>query len=90
MAALSACLSLFSASCVPIYPGGLTEEEWNSLPPDRRAELRLQQQQVDAARQANFQASLDRAERQREFDKRLEPKIHLSPQEAAELNALTP
>ena len=83
-------LAILQVSCVPMYPGGLTEKEWNSLPPDRRAELRLQQEQVDAARQANVQAAMDRAERQREYENSFEPKVYLTPKQAGALNALTP
>ncbi len=32
--------------CTPTYPGGLSETEWNSLPPEKRANLKLQKQQL--------------------------------------------
>jgi len=35
--------SFFIVSC-GFHPGGLSDEEWNSLPPSRRAELTMQQE----------------------------------------------
>ena len=41
------------AGCQPTYPGGLNEREWNALPPERKAQLQLQQDSVDEQRRAN-------------------------------------
>ena len=53
---------------------------------EAHAQVRL----LDAARQANVQAAMDRAERQREYENSFEPKVYLTPKQAAALNALTP
>ena len=79
--------------CTPLYPGGLSEAEWSSLPPEKRAELRLRQDQVNAARQSNWEQELTRAEMRREHDEKMkqktEPSIRLSPEDAAAINSLT-
>jgi hypothetical protein len=43
--ALAAVSSIVIASC-SFHPGGLSDEEWNSLSPARRAELTMQQQSL--------------------------------------------
>ncbi len=75
--------------CTPMFPGGLSEAEWNSLGPGKRAELTLRQQQVDTARQANFEQQLNRTERRREYEQKTQPSIRLSPEDTAAINALT-
>ena len=53
---LVACLLLGSLlSCVETYPGGLSKQEWDSLPPERRAEIKLTQDQLDEERRENNQ-----------------------------------
>lgn len=84
---------LSSVGCTSTFPGGLTEAEWYELPPDKRAELQLQQDRVEAARLANLERELDRAERRREYDEitnspPVEPSIKLSPEDTAAINQL--
>ena len=38
---------------VKTYPGGVTKEEWDSLPPDQRAEIRAAQLRIDEERREN-------------------------------------
>lgn len=85
-------LSIFS-SCAPTYPGGLSEAEWNSLSPDRKAELNLRQQQLDATRLSNVESEMLRAEQRREHDqqhleKELQNSIHLSKKDQQLINSL--
>ena len=49
---LLAALSLL-VGCQPTYPGGLSQQEWEALPPEKRAELKLQQDTLDEQRRAN-------------------------------------
>ena len=88
--------SLFAfgfVSCGPSYPGGLSEPEWNSLSPAKKADLQLRPDQVDAARMAPIEQDLDRAEQSHELDQKMEakypPSVRLSPTETAEINELT-
>lgn len=46
-------LAFALTGCTQTYPGGLTKQEWDSLPPERRAQLQLQQDQIDQQRRAN-------------------------------------
>lgn len=47
-----AVLSLITG-CQPTYPGGLSQQEWQALPPEKRAQLQLQQDQLDEQHRAN-------------------------------------
>lgn len=89
LAASGAFLVALFTGCAPTYPGGLTEEEFNALPSEKRAELTIAQERADAAQQANIQRSLDRYERQREFEASRKPTIKLSDEETKALNSLT-
>ena len=61
---------LFLAGCGPTYPGGLSEEEWNSLPPDERARLQIEQDRLDEERRENYSQDYDRQQRTRQRQER--------------------
>jgi hypothetical protein len=46
-------LILLLAGCLENYPGGLSEQEWAALSPDRKADLRMRQDQLDEQRREN-------------------------------------
>jgi hypothetical protein len=48
--ALVALSAFVFASCGNMHPGGLSDEEWYSLPPARRAELELKQEKLNEQR----------------------------------------
>jgi hypothetical protein len=48
--ALAAVSAFVFASCGPMHPGGLSDEEWYSLPPAKRAQLELQQERLNEQR----------------------------------------
>lgn len=80
-------------SCGPSYPGGLSEAEFKSLTPEKRAQLEIEQERADAARQANLERDMDRYEREREFNEvnkaASEPSVHLTKKQTRQLNKLT-
>ena len=86
---------LLVSSCGPVHPGGLSDEEWNSLPPGKRAELTIQQEQADAARNANIERSLLRMQQQEEFNEMMEleapqePTVKLSQEDIDAINSMT-
>jgi len=48
--ALVALSAFVFTSCVNMHPGGLSDEEWYSLPPTKRAELELKQEKLNEQR----------------------------------------
>ena len=47
--------ALFLVSCVSMHPGGLSDEEWYSLSPEKRAKLELQQERLNEQRSRDIQ-----------------------------------
>jgi len=61
-------LSLLCASAILLggcqsNPGGLSDEEFNSLPPDRKAELRMEQETLNEERSMHIDQEIDRMNR---------------------------
>lgn len=82
-AALFAILSLLAAGCAT-YPMGLTKDQWEALPPEKQAEYRAKQAELDARRRAEREARLEeqrriREERRQQAEERIRS-IYANPQ----------
>ena len=59
-------VGLALVGCQTVPPGGLSEEQFNSLSPDRQAELRMEQETVNEQRTQRIDEEVDRINRTKE------------------------